>query len=96
MEGVGNPSIYPLKNSLTVSQSNSTSVKASLKVPLINWTIIKFNLDAGLTIATNFRPTVSYYSTVDRRFFPVVLQPTNTIDDIINSVWDAKKNCKWN
>ena len=87
MEGVGNPSIYTLENSLTVSQSNSTSVKASLMVPLINWTVIKFNFNAGLTIATNFRPTVSYYSTVDRRFFPVVLQPTNTIEDIINSVW---------
>ena len=86
VENVYDPAYhFPLNEALTVTQSNASSLSARLKVPIVDWGWLSLTFDVGLGIATNYRPTYSYYSVADKRFFPVVLQPVSTIQSIVNS-----------
>jgi hypothetical protein len=79
----GDKSDYPLSDALKMEVSNSSSYNVGVNIPICNWKLVKLNFDVGLTVETECYPSESYYSVVDKCFFPVVLQPVSTVSDVV-------------
>ena len=83
---VDNPNQYSISDALKVEQQVKSKGSANVSIPLKPGKIFKFTMDLGLSLELNNYPSTSYYSVSDRRFFPVVLNPTATIGDIASEV----------
>ena len=74
-----NAANYTLKESMKVEQTNSSKVGLTVNIPIYDFKIAKLSLDVGAELELENRPSVSYYSVENNRFFPIVLRPSTSI-----------------
>ena len=96
-KGLTNTGKYKLNEALKVEQSVSSELDMAVHIPIFDWEInilgwkkkLELSLDVGATVGIENMPSESYYSVTDKRFFPVTLRPSTSIQKI--AAWMTKK-----
>ena len=74
---VSDPWKYKIKEAFKLEHTLSSEIGMAVSIPVAAW--ISFNIDAGVNFAIENRPTESYYSFQDQRFFPISIHPTTSV-----------------
>ena len=83
---IPNATTYSLKESMKVEQTNSSKFGLTVNIPIYDFKVAKLSLDVGAEIELENRPSVSYYSAENNRFFPIVLRPSTSVPGVVQAL----------
>ena len=86
---IPNATRFSLKESMKVEQTNSSKFGLTVNIPIYDFKIAKLSLDVGAELELENRPSVSYYSVENNRFFPVVLRPATSISGVVKALTNS-------
>ena len=82
---------YDIKEAMKIELQNSSKGKASVSVPIARWGIIDFTVDLGLAFELENYPSISYYSTKENSFFPIVLRSSSSLPSLVEAMTNRLK-----
>lgn len=83
---INDPETYPLNKSLKMEQQIGSKVALNISIPILTGFLWSLAINGSASIEAVNYPSESYYSFVHKRFFPVTVQPTLSIEETAGRV----------